>query len=111
MVPFGATIISLIMNKDVYAKLPPKAKAAFQKHMGMPLGKDWGVKMINNEKAIMKSIKNNPEHTIYVPSGSEIEQWKAVMWPVVEKWEKDHPKGKVLLDAYKAEIEKFRANK
>ncbi len=111
MVPFGSTIISLIMNKDVYAKLPPKAKAAFQKHMGMPLGKDWGVKMIKNEKSIMESIKNNPEHTIYVPSGSEMEQWKAVMWPVVEKWEKDHPKGKVLLDAYKAEIEKFRANK
>jgi TRAP-type C4-dicarboxylate transport system substrate-binding protein len=111
MVPFGATIISMIMNKDVYAKLPPQAKTAFQKHMGMPLGKDWGTKQIKNEKAIMENKKNDPKHTFFFPSASDIEQWKALMWPVVEKWEKEHPKGKVLLDAYKAEIAKFRASK
>ncbi|MBW1943812.1 MAG: TRAP transporter substrate-binding protein [Deltaproteobacteria bacterium] len=111
MVSFGATIISFIMNKDVFNKLPPQAKAAFEKHMGMPFGKDWGVKQTKNEKAIMESVKNNPKHTIYVPSASEMEQWKAIMGPVVEKWEKEHPKGKVLLDTYKAEIKKYRAGK
>ena len=66
----------------------------------MPFGKDWGVKMIKNNKTIMEGVENNPKHTIYVPSASEMEEWKAIMWPVVEKWEKDHRKGKVLLDAY-----------
>jgi len=111
MVPFGATIISLIMNKDVFNKLPPQAKAAFEKHMGMPFGEDWGVKMIKNNKTIMESVQKDPKHSIFVPSASEVEEWKAIMWPVVEKWEGEHPKGKVLLDAYKAEIKKFRESK
>lgn len=111
MVPFGTTIITLDMNKDVFNKLPPQAKAAFKKHMGMPFAKDWGAKQIKNENAIMQSTKDNPKHHVYIPNASEMEEWKAVMWPVVGKWEKEHPKGKVLLDAYKAEIKKYRASK
>ncbi len=109
MVPFGSTIVSLVMNKKVYAKLPPKALAAFKKHQGFPLGIDWGEKQTKNENQIMEKTKNNPKHHVYVPTPVEMNQWKEKMWSAVEVWKKEHPKGEALLKSLQTEIAKARA--
>ncbi len=107
-ISFGTVIMSLVLNKKVYNSLPLKAKAAFDKHKGDPLVKNWGEKLIINDRRIMEKTEMDPKHQIYTPTAMELNEWKTKMIPVVENWTKKHPKGKVLLEMYKTEIAKIR---
>ena len=108
MLPYGTTVISILMNKDSFNSLPPEAKASFKKHMGEPFAREWALKYTKNVNQLVEEAKNNPKHHVYTPSPEEMEQWKGLMWPVVEKWKKEHPNGKMLYDTYLSEVEKFR---
>lgn len=108
VIPFGTGTISIIMNKGSFDKLPPQAKAAITKHSGESYSRDWSKRYSNVPTQVLEEIKANPKHHVYIPTPAELEQWKAIVWPVVEKWKSDHPKGNVLYDAYVNEIEKYR---
>ena len=108
MVPYGAIAISLLMNKDAFNELPPQAKAAFEKNIGEPFAKTWSELYSARVMAIEEEVRNDPKHHIYTPTPSEMEQWKAAIWPAVEKWKEENPKGKMLYDTYLSELEKFR---
>lgn len=108
MVPYGSIVISILMNKDSFNNLPPQAKAAFQKHMGLPFSRAWSEKLSKRVVAIEEETRNNPKHHIYTPSPEEMKRWKAIIWPVVEQWKKENPQGKKLYDTYLNELDKFR---
>ncbi len=109
-IPFGATIISLAMNKKVYNSLPPEARAAFEKYKGKPLVVSYSEKLIERERATLEETRNNPKHHVYTPASSELDMWKTKMLPAVERWTTKHPRGKILLDTYRTEIAKIREN-
>ena len=108
MVPYGAIAVSLLMNRDSFNSLPPQAKAAFEKNMGEPFARTWSAAYSKEVQAIREKTENNPKHHIYTPTPAEMEQWKAAIWPVVEKWKKENPEGNKVYEAYLTELEKFR---
>lgn len=107
-VSFGTVVMSLVLNKKVYDSLPEIAKKAFDKHRGDPLVKNWGEKLIINDRRIMEKTATDPKHHIYTPSAVELNKWKTKMKPVVEDWVGKHPRGKLLLETYQTEIKKIR---
>ncbi|MCW5770093.1 MAG: TRAP transporter substrate-binding protein [Rhodospirillaceae bacterium] len=109
--PLGGVIAILGMNKEVYASLPPKAKAAIDKHRGVYFSKLWG-RVIKEETArVVAKVKKDPKHDIVVPGAAEYKKWEAALKPVIDAWAGKSPENKHLLDAYRAEIAAAKAGK
>ena len=109
VLPLGTSILSVVMNKKVYQRLPAKARAAFEKHRGLAFARSFGEENNQAEKDTLEEMQNDPKHNVYIPIGEELKKWKAVISPVVEKWKEENPKMKVLVDAYRTEIERIRS--
>ncbi len=111
MVPFGSTIATVLCSKKKYDSLPEKARAAFEKHRGEPLGRLWGEKQAINERNIMERTMKDPKHSVYIPTSQEMEIWKAKIQPAIDAWLKEKPKNELLLKTYKEELAKIRGQK
>lgn len=109
--PLGTVTLLYAMNKKVYEGLPVKAKQAIDKNRGIPMVKFIYQPLHELNQQLLDKLKNDPEHTVITPTGKELEQWKAALMPVVEKWKKETPNGEKLFQAYKKELELIRAGK
>ena len=109
--PLAAETGLNIMNKDAYARLPAKSKAAIDKLAGLPFT-DMMVKAIAQmENQGRKFTKAQPNQTISQIPADEEARWKARAEPVTEEWVKATPDGAQVLAAYRAEIAAIRAGK
>ncbi len=105
--PFGGTPSFVIMNKNSYARLPAKARAAFDKLGGETLSAHMGAttdKMDKEGEARVRAMKG---HEFFTLAPAEEAAWKKKAQPIVEKWIKATPNGRAVLDAYEGEYEKL----
>jgi len=109
--PLGAITILLAMNKQKYESLPPQAKAAIDKHRGLPFVRMVSEAQNGMNKKLLAKLEKDPKHTVLIPSGENLQQWKAVIQPVTENWGKTTPNGEKLLKAYQLELDRIRAGK
>ena len=49
---------------------------------------------------IREKIGSDPDHKIYKPAPEELEQWKAVLNPVIESWDKENERWDELIKTY-----------
>ena len=108
VVPFGTVSLLFAMNKKSYESLPPKAKAALDKHMGLPLAKEFGEKMTAYSNKTRRTFMKDPKHTVYYPTADEMAQFKALMNPVLKSWEESNLRFKELAKTYKEELAKVK---
>jgi TRAP-type C4-dicarboxylate transport system substrate-binding protein len=108
-VPLGGVIALIGMNKQSYASLPPKAKAAIDKYSGEYISRLWGDVVKSETKAVVSSIKTNSKHTIVYPSAAELKRWKARLRPIVDGWAATSPEHKKRLQAFEAALAAARA--
>jgi TRAP-type transport system periplasmic protein len=103
----------LFMKRETYEKLPPAAKAAFEKHSGEPLSRALGrsndrevtrVKKILTDKASEGRIE-----APYTLSAGEFARWRSAAEPVAEAWARSVPDGPAILAAYRAETASLKA--
>jgi len=97
-----------LMMKSTYQKLPEKARAAIDKHAGMPFTLLWakGIQAMDQQGIAMVKAANQPITTL---APEEEARWKARAKPVVDAWVASTPDGPKVLAAYRAEIAKIRA--
>jgi TRAP-type transport system periplasmic protein len=107
-VPFGLAGGYVVMNKDAYARLPAKAKAAIDKYSGEPFSKRLGIGGVKADEHILGTLKKRPGQTFTRLSPEESARWKKVLAPIAGEWVKATPDGAHVLAAYRAEIEKAR---
>jgi TRAP-type C4-dicarboxylate transport system substrate-binding protein len=107
--PISANSSFLFMNKDAYAKLPGKAKAALDKHSGEAFSKLLGKMFDGTESAAVEKVRAMPDHVIKHVPDAELAQWKARVQPIVDEWVKATPNGAKVLASYRAEIAKIEA--
>jgi TRAP-type C4-dicarboxylate transport system substrate-binding protein len=108
-VPFGNNPGFLMMTKTAYEKVPAKARAALDKHMGL----EWSVVMGRNsdqvEEESRAQVRALPGHTVAALSEEQTERWHKLLAPIADEWVKTNPDGARVLAAYRAEVAK--ANK
>jgi TRAP-type C4-dicarboxylate transport system substrate-binding protein len=107
--PFGNSASYFFMNKESYARLPAKAKQAFDRHSGEGFSHALGKAADRMEDDGRERVKALPGHVVTTLDPTEAERWKRILAPMVEEWLKDVPDGPKVLAAYRAEVAKIRA--
>jgi TRAP-type C4-dicarboxylate transport system substrate-binding protein len=99
----------LMMNKDVYAKLPPQAKAAIDKNSGYAASQQLGAdldKIYATSEAQVRAMRG---HVIApLAAGDKDRYAKDVVQAEVDAWVKRIPNGATILAAYRAEAMRVR---
>jgi len=108
-VPFGLAGAYIFMNKDAYARLPDKAKAAIDKYSGEPLARKLGKGGIEADKHVIAQLKAQPDQAFTALSPAEKERWRKTLMPITEEWVKATPDGAKVLAAFQEELVKARA--
>ena len=105
-VPFGNNPAYFMMNKDAYAKLPAKAKAAIDRNTGLA----WSITMGRNsdevEQESRERVRGLSGHTLGALDPAEVATWRHRLAPIAEEWVKATPDGARVLAAYRAEVAK-----
>ena len=105
----GSTNVILAMNKDSYAKLPERGKAAVDRNSGekwtRELGEFWDRVWAGGRKI----VEAQKDTHIYDPDQVELARWEKAAEPVIAEWVKRTPDGAKVLAEFKAE--RARANK
>jgi len=108
-IPLANDSAMTFMNKDVYAKLPAKAKQAVDKASGEGLVRRYTTmvdKMTNDAREL---ARKQPDQTIYTLDAAEQARWIERVKPSIDEWVKTTPDGEKVLAAYREEVKKIRA--
>jgi TRAP-type C4-dicarboxylate transport system substrate-binding protein len=100
-----------IMNKDSYAKLPEKGRAAIDKLGGMNFSQIMGRAVDAMNADGLNYTKHMPNQTISTLSPQQEAEWRKLTQPVTDEWVKTTPDGAKVLAAYREEIKAIRAGK
>jgi TRAP-type C4-dicarboxylate transport system substrate-binding protein len=106
--PLGQANGYVFMNKDVYAKLPDKARAAIDRYAYESFSKRLGEVTDKMDEVFTAMLTKLPDHKVYrFPPAQEAEVKKRLA-PVTEEWLKTTPNGAAVLAAYRAELNSLR---
>jgi TRAP-type C4-dicarboxylate transport system substrate-binding protein len=111
LVPLGSISMLIAMNKQKYESLPAKAKSAIDKNSGEALSELFAQVTGNDEVKILDALKKDPQHKFITPTMSNMKAWKNAVQPVIDKWKKNTPNGKKLIEAFQEELDRYRAGK
>jgi TRAP-type C4-dicarboxylate transport system substrate-binding protein len=103
-VALGGEPSIIFMNKGSYDKLPPPAKAAFDKNSGLALSQRAAVATQNE----WERARNNVKETVSTLNADQEKQWKAAVDPATQEWAQSVPDGIKVLEAFRAEIRAMR---
>jgi TRAP-type C4-dicarboxylate transport system substrate-binding protein len=98
----------LILNKDVYAKLPEAAKAAIDKNSGEALSTSFGELQDKQAAEQFEAVKAMPGHAMADLTASEMVRWAKAITPVIDEWVKATPNGEAILSAYRADVNRLQ---
>jgi TRAP-type C4-dicarboxylate transport system substrate-binding protein len=107
-IPFGAEPGYVLMNKQAYEKLPPKAKASIDKNSGLPFSLLWGKTLDAMAAQQHDFVAKLPGQTIVTLSPAEDARFEAVAKELRDEKIKDVPNGPALLAALEAELREAR---
>jgi TRAP-type transport system periplasmic protein len=100
----------IFMNKDAYAKLPPRAKAALDKNTGYQASMDeFGAPIDRIYSVAEAQLRALPSHRISALDPADAGEYEArIARPMAEAWEKRVPNGAAIFAAYRAEVARLR---
>ena len=101
----------VFMNKDAYAKLSGRAKAAVDKYSGEAYSARLGKVGDRMDEDGREKTRAHTGHNFTTIDAAELERWKKLFAPVTDEWVKSTPDGDKVLAAYRSEITKLRSGK
>jgi TRAP-type C4-dicarboxylate transport system substrate-binding protein len=108
-IPLANDSAMTFMNKDAYAKLPAKAKAAIDARSGEPLVRRFTTTVDGMTNGAREQAKKQPDQVIYTLDPAEEARWIERVKPSIEEWVRTTPDGARVLAAYRDEVKKIRA--
>lgn len=108
-VPIGNDPAYVAMNRDSYARLPEKGRAALDAASYLALTKTLLDVIDTQVDSVRRFVSQQQGHAIADLAKAEESRWAARVAPVVEEWVRTTPDGARVLDAYRAEIKKIEA--
>jgi TRAP-type C4-dicarboxylate transport system substrate-binding protein len=104
IVPLGSIAVLVVMNQAKYDGLSDTAKAVLDSFSGEAFATRFGEKLDAHMTNVEATLKKDGDRTIRVVEGAELDQWKALLTPVIDAWVAATPKGADLRDALVAEM-------
>lgn len=103
----------LVMNKDSYAKLTGKAKAAIDKNSGYAASmEDFGAALDRIYAVSQTEVRGQSGHTITTLAPEDAERFQTqIVRPLAAQWQQKIPNGAAIFAAYRAEVARLRAQK
>ncbi|MGX1309280.1 TRAP-type C4-dicarboxylate transport system substrate-binding protein [Amorphus suaedae] len=102
-VPLGAVPSFFIMNEASYAKLSPKGREIFDKHIGAYLSRYAGEGQAALAGKIEKGLESKSDQHIVELSADQRKKWEEKLQPVIDQWVERTPNGaEVLADFQQA---------
>jgi len=105
-VSFGTPAGFTAVNKEAYAKLPAKAKAAIDKNSGEPFSALMGRALYATAATQYNEVKAMPGHTMYDLEPKEFARWQERTKPIVDEWIANTPNGAAVVAAWRDELKK-----
>ena len=112
LVGLGSGGAYLVSNKEAYAKLPAKARAAIDKNSGLAGSKFAGDavdRIYARSEGIVRGLSG---HAIAPLPTPEFERYQRdIVSPLIEEWKKRIPNGDAIFAAYRSEVTRLRSEK
>jgi TRAP-type C4-dicarboxylate transport system substrate-binding protein len=108
-VPIGNDPAYVAMNRDSYARLPEKGRAAIDEASYLALTKTLLDVIDVQIDSARRFVSQQQGHAIADLKRDEEARWAARVVPVVEDWVRTTPDGARVLESYRAEIKKVEA--
>lgn len=109
--PLGGNAGMIVMNKDAYNKLPPKAKKAIDDASGEKLVRRFSAFWDRIQAGSRKRLGTGPKHTIVPVSAADRTKMLNNLTIVETQWAKRIPGGAKVVDALKAELASVKSGK
>jgi TRAP-type C4-dicarboxylate transport system substrate-binding protein len=107
--PLGNSPAFIIMNKEAYAKLPAKGKAAVDMESYEKFSRALGNSGDRQAEAARVRIRQTDGQSVYRLAPAEQAKWQERLKPLSEEWVRSTPNGGAILAAYREELAKLRA--
>jgi TRAP-type C4-dicarboxylate transport system substrate-binding protein len=108
-VPFGMGGGYYFMNKEMYAKLPDKVRAAVDRHSGRPLAQMMAKAVDEEDEGSIQRVMAMPGQVHHKMDAATQARWKERLKSMTDEWVKNTPDGARILAAYRAELAKIRS--
>jgi TRAP-type transport system periplasmic protein len=96
----------VMINKEVYAKLPPQAKAALDRNSGLAASLMMGAAIEQTDADAQKSIRALADQNVVTPTAADRARYKREVADVLARdWAEKTPNGAAILAAYRGEAE------
>jgi len=109
VVPLGSEVAYMVMNKDLYARLPAPARAAIDAHVGDALAHKTGAMLDQIDEDESAAHRARPGQMLEDLAPDEAARWKERVAPVIDEWVKTTPDGAKVLSAYRTETRRIVA--
>lgn len=107
---YGA-VTMIAMNKQSYAKLPPKAKEVVDRNSSEKWSREWGQFWDRVDQEGRQLAQKEKDNTIIHLDRAELQRWRKAIEPVTEEWIRKTPKGMEILKAYRSERDRAASAK
>ena len=107
-VPYSLNPAFVFMNKDAFARLPDKARAAIDRYAGEPYSALLGKTSDRMDEDGRQKTRAKTGHLFTTLDPAEIERWKKLFAPAIEEWVKATPDGAHVLAAFRAEVARIK---
>ena len=97
----------VFMNKESFASLPEKARAAIERHSGESFARRVTSVTLRMEQDQLARVSALPGHVLNRLDPAELARWKELTAPLTQEWLKTTPDGERVLAAYRAELAKL----
>jgi TRAP-type C4-dicarboxylate transport system substrate-binding protein len=106
-VPLGEPSGFVIMNRQAYEKLSPKAKETLDRFSGEPFSRDYGAWFKMDAARGRERVRALPNQHIMALAPQEKERWRKALEPIEKNWAAKTPNGAKVLESYRAELKKL----
>lgn len=107
----GCAPLTVLMNRDSFARLPPRAQDAIRKFSGEWFAANYARHVAAHNEVLLAKMRADPTRTVTYPPQAEIDAAEDAFKPIVEAWLAESPRNRQILDAIKDEIARYRANR
>ena len=109
LLEFGGAPVTLVMSREKFASLPPRAQEIIRKYGGDWLSERGADCFVAKNRETVAQLKADARRTVVEPSSADVAAADRVFQSVTEEWAAQSPRNRELLALARAEIAKLRS--
>ncbi len=109
LLELGGAPVSLVMSREKFASLPPRAREIIRKYSGAWLSERGATCFDEKNRETVAQLRGDRRRTVVKPSPADLVAARRVLASVIEEWAAQSPHNQELLALVRAEIAKLHS--